>query len=307
VSAFEDAFGLTTNGGKNWQKLTTPFIPRDNPSYTFLQAQNRPDNLYLQGHLGDIHPLWYSGDGGLNWQKIGPDQLTFRGVTPYAPTTLIAVSQENKLLVLEQPEADKTVTKATIPSQLPSGQFFPQTGHNLQGLFLDYWQTHGGVAQFGYPKTEAFREYNPTDGKIYTVQYFERNRFEYHPENVGTPYEVLLGLLGNQLTAQRRASGENVFKPIADPHSENLLYFPQTGHTISLGFKSYWENNGGLSIYGYPTSEEFTEVNPDDGKSYTVQYFERNRFEYHPEYARTRYEVLLGLLGNSLLKLKGWS
>src|SRR5262249_29825445 len=31
-----------------------------------------------------------------------------------------------------------------------------------------------------------------------TVQYFERNRFEYHPENKGTQYEVLLGLLGTQ-------------------------------------------------------------------------------------------------------------
>jgi len=28
------------------------------------------------------------------------------------------------------------------------------------------------------------------------VQYFERARFEYHPENAGTPYVVLLGLLG---------------------------------------------------------------------------------------------------------------
>jgi hypothetical protein len=28
------------------------------------------------------------------------------------------------------------------------------------------------------------------------VQYFERNRFEWHPEYAGTPSEVLLGLLG---------------------------------------------------------------------------------------------------------------
>jgi hypothetical protein len=34
------------------------------------------------------------------------------------------------------------------------------------------------------------------DGKIYTVQYFERAMFEWHPENVGTPYEVLLSRLG---------------------------------------------------------------------------------------------------------------
>ena len=30
-------------------------------------------------------------------------------------------------------------------------------------------------------------------------EYFERNRFEYHPEAAGTPYEVQLGLLGASL------------------------------------------------------------------------------------------------------------
>src|SRR5204863_7876013 len=30
----------------------------------------------------------------------------------------------------------------------------------------------------------------------YTMQYFERAVFEYHPENKGTPYEVLLSQLG---------------------------------------------------------------------------------------------------------------
>ncbi|HET8630995.1 MAG TPA: hypothetical protein VFL91_26545 [Thermomicrobiales bacterium] len=39
---------------------------------------------------------------------------------------------------------------------------------------------------------------NPTNGQTYRVQYFERARFEYHPENAGTPYEVLLGLLGRE-------------------------------------------------------------------------------------------------------------
>jgi hypothetical protein len=35
------------------------------------------------------------------------------------------------------------------------------------------------------------------------VQYFERARFEWHPDNIGTPYEVLLGLLGNQLLVEK--------------------------------------------------------------------------------------------------------
>jgi hypothetical protein len=43
-------------------------------------------------------------------------------------------------------------------------------------------------------------ETNPTDGKQYLTQHFERARLEYHPENAGTPYDVLLGLLGRELT-----------------------------------------------------------------------------------------------------------
>jgi hypothetical protein len=49
---------------------------------------------------------------------------------------------------------------------------------------------------FGYPRSEQFEEVNQADGKSYLVQYFERNRIEHHPENAGTQYEFLLGLLG---------------------------------------------------------------------------------------------------------------
>jgi uncharacterized protein YkwD len=49
------------------------------------------------------------------------------------------------------------------------------------------------------PLSEAAPERSPTDGKTYLTQWFERARFEYHPEQAGTPYEVLLGLLGAEL------------------------------------------------------------------------------------------------------------
>ena len=45
------------------------------------------------------------------------------------------------------------------------------------------------------PVSEAQMEPS-SDGKLYLTQWHERARFEYHPENAGTPYEVLLGLLG---------------------------------------------------------------------------------------------------------------
>jgi beta propeller repeat protein len=73
---------------------------------------------------------------------------------------------------------------------------FKETGKVACGKFLQYWLTHGGLPQQGYPISNAFTEVSDLDGKPYTVQYFERAVFELHPENAGTQYEVLLSQLG---------------------------------------------------------------------------------------------------------------
>ncbi|MDB5081292.1 MAG: hypothetical protein JWP00_3216 [Chloroflexi bacterium] len=178
----------------------------------------------------------------------------------------------------------------------PNLNYYPETGHYLSGIFKTYWETNGGLEQFGYPLTEVFVEKSPTDGKSYQTQYFERAVFEYHPEFAGTKYQVLLRLAGNLITQGRTFEPSPVNSSTAD-----RFYFRETKHTLEGGFKAYWEKWGGLPVYGFPVSEPFTELNPADNKAYTVQYFERARFEYHPEFAGTRYEVLLGLLGWQLL------
>jgi hypothetical protein len=181
--------------------------------------------------------------------------------------------------------------------------YFPQTGHHLSGEFLWAWISNGGVMTFGYPITDPFTQ----DGMV--VQYFERARFEYHPQNSGTRYAVLATLLGSWLTETRR--NEPAFRPIVADNPAALnsdperRYFPETGHTLAYGFKAYWEANGGLYTFGYPISEEFTERNPDTGEFYTVQYFERARFEYHPENKGTPFEVLLGRLGAQYAQARG--
>ncbi len=76
--------------------------------------------------------------------------------------------------------------------------YFSQTGHNLGNGFLTYWQQNGGLARFGLPLSEEHLELNAATGQQYTVQWFERARFEWHPENAGTPYMILLGLLGKE-------------------------------------------------------------------------------------------------------------
>ena len=90
-------------------------------------------------------------------------------------------------------------------------QYFGETQHLVCDQILSYWSKNGlnldgkpgftaaeSLALFGLPITEAAVE-NGSDGKPYLTQWFERARFEYHPE-VG-PNAVLLGLLGREVSA----------------------------------------------------------------------------------------------------------
>ena len=95
---------------------------------------------------------------------------------------------------------------AATSQQTGGSQFFPQTGKTVQDRFLDYWNAHGGLIQQGYPISDEMQEQNSTDGRTYTVQYFERAEFEYQPENPA-PYDVLLSLLGAQQFASKYPSG----------------------------------------------------------------------------------------------------
>jgi hypothetical protein len=175
--------------------------------------------------------------------------------------------------------------------------FFPETGHNLYGGFRAYWERNGGLQVFGFPITEEFSAPS-SDGKTYVQQYFQRARLEWHPEN-SPPNDIQVGLMGTWLAAGR--GFPRIASSAAPPGS---VYFPESGHSLKL-FRAYWERNGGLGIFGYPISEEMQERNPADGKTYTVQYFERNRLEHHPEHAGTPNEVMLGLLGVEYLAQQG--
>lgn len=189
----------------------------------------------------------------------------------------------------------------------PLPVFFPATGKTLSGRFLEYWQDQGGLPSFGLPINDPRLELNRATGTHYLSQWFERARFEFHPENLNTPYEVLLGLLGSELCG-RALHSDPRFKPappiVGPPNSNRFIFFPQTGHNLGNGFLNYWQRNGGLARYGLPISEEHRELNPATGQVYTVQWFERARFEWHSENAGTPYEILLGLLGSEYISLK---
>lgn len=166
-------------------------------------------------------------------------------------------------------------------------RYFPETGHSIQGPFRAFWEQQGGADIFGYPITEEY--ISETSGR--TVQYFERARFELVLHQ-GQPY-VELGRLGVEITAGR------IFPAVpALPNTSDWRYFPETGHVIQKGFKEIWETRGGERIFGLPISEETLELFPD-GKFRTVQYFERARFEYWPEFPPGQ-RVLFSDLGRQL-------
>ncbi|HEY1013860.1 MAG TPA: hypothetical protein VGE07_14210 [Herpetosiphonaceae bacterium] len=205
-------------------------------------------------------------------------------------------------------------TSATSAHQMMATECFNTPGitNCLEGKFLDYWRANGGLPVFGYPITAAADEANKDTGKTYLTQWLERNRLEIHPENAGTPYEILLGLLGKDRLAQL---GRN---PGAEARESGpkagCLWFAETGHNVcnqsgNLGFKTYWESNGlkiagldnyarSLQLFGLPLTEPKTETNAN-GDTVLTQWFERARFEWHPNNP-DNFKVLLGLLGKEV-------
>ena len=174
--------------------------------------------------------------------------------------------------------------------------YFPATQHNMCAGFAAYWNKFGGLAIFGMPITEEFQENG------HTVQYYERARFEWQPGTWPERYDVLLGLVGNEVTAGR--ASEAPFQATTAKNSADCTFYAQTGHNLCAGFQAYWEKYGGLATYGFPISEEFQEKNLDTGQTYTVQYFERGRYEWHPGEWPERFDVELGRLGAQVLSMK---
>jgi hypothetical protein len=195
-----------------------------------------------------------------------------------------------------------------VPAQAATKDIcFAQVPDCITFRFAEFWTDNGGLAVFGLPLTTAKNE--KVGDQKYKVQYFERARFEYHKGDP-LPYDVLLGRIGvDRLTAQGR--DWQTF-PKADPNTPH--YFAETGHAIAPQFWGFWSSHGlefdgnkkgkspaeALALFGMPVSEPQMEPG-SDGQMYLTQWYERAKFEYHPE-NKAPYNVLLGRLGADVLQ-----
>jgi len=188
------------------------------------------------------------------------------------------------------------------PGVAQSRRFFAETGYNVDGRFLQFWERQGGLPVFGLP-ISAQRQERSSEG-VFAVQWFERERFEAHPEN-SPPYDVLLGRLGDE--ALRQAGRDWQTLPPGAP-TDGCRFFAATRHRLCEPFLGYWERNGlefdgqpgtsyaeSLALFGLPLTEPTMETN-SSGATVLTQWFERARFEYHPDNPEP-YQVLLGRLG----------
>jgi hypothetical protein len=168
-----------------------------------------------------------------------------------------------------------------------SWHYFPDTGHNLSGDFWSFYQSipNAGFV-FGSPITEQFTD--AQSGRL--IQYFQRSRFEFYPENAQAERVVISDL------------GTTVFQhvaPVGGVNSSTLLgcrFYSETGFSLCYAFLEFFDRNGGEAVFGKPISA-FVFSNER-----IVQYFERARFDWYPEYPEGQ-KVVLAQLGRMVFDI----
>ncbi|HEY0738719.1 MAG TPA: hypothetical protein VGD69_27620 [Herpetosiphonaceae bacterium] len=176
----------------------------------------------------------------------------------------------------------------TFPKAAPTTpHYFAQSGHAIaHEPFWHYWSSHGlefdgkrgsaqaeSLALFGLPLSEPMVETNASGDQVLT-QWFERARFENHGPN-----GVLLGLLGNETTKDRR--GDTPFQPVTkgqqppagadDIHRAGRWLFDITNEKRKVESKySPYRYRDDLQAIGDQIAREWTEARKNGGDAQAV-------------------------------------
>lgn len=160
-------------------------------------------------------------------------------------------------------------------TQIGERIYYPETGHSIEGEFFDfYFSIPNPELIYGYPITERF-----ISAQGLEVQYFQRARFEWHPD------------LPEGQQVRLTPVGEALYAPVAPfqlKKNPAICRTFETGFDVCYSFLEFFDQHGGVRQFGLPISE----VEQRDGRF--VQYFEYARFEWHPD---GLFEVQLSFLG----------
>jgi hypothetical protein len=191
-----------------------------------------------------------------------------------------------------------------------------QTGHSIGADWLAFVQAHGGIDNFGYPRTEVISD-PISSGQ--TVQYFQRLIVEWHPNNPAG-YQFQRRLLGDALypgcdpavSPYDAPPGPSQYFPYSPDRPTGLGHFvaDYTRSGQPVYFKEYFDAHGGVDMFGYPKEE------PAFRGGIWTQRFQAAVFQYHPENDKPgfipgtnipyrAYRVQLELLGDEYIGMKG--
>jgi len=141
-------------------------------------------------------------------------------------------------------------------------RYFPETGHNLKDDFLRFYESNpDALTLYGYPITEAY-----TNKQGLFVQYFQRARFELHPERPAGS-RVQLSPIGRETYTP--APALNVY------NSLDCRYFGNE-YPVCFAFLDFYQRYGGVAQFGKPISSF------ESRDQLIVQSFENARFEWKP-------------------------
>jgi hypothetical protein len=170
--------------------------------------------------------------------------------------------------------------------------YFPETGHVVSHSFLRFFREHGGLDIFGYPLSEFMYE----DGLV--VQYFQRARMEWHPDessgaqirltNLGEIYLEQFGIPGDhdELSPQERMTDtfaqenlDRVKELEIDASVQHVITGRQGVQTIFVYVTDQREQPIPGAIVSmtvrYPLDEvRYEYENPTDGEGFTKHAFD---------------------------------
>jgi hypothetical protein len=178
-----------------------------------------------------------------------------------------AQEQEQEPIVPQIVPSSQGAAPDAIPATPGAGKlYFAASGHNLSEPFRSRWEQAGGEAVLGTPLSEE--RYATGAGGV--LQTFDNLTLLYDPGQ-SPPFDVRGQPLGKSVWAEIIPG--SAAQPVAgcSGASQVCQFFPETGHTLSEPFASFWSGFGGAPIFGPPISEPFADP---DAPETQVQVFE---------------------------------
>ena len=289
---------LSTDRGQTWTPVAS--LPPGISPVAVVTEPASPQTWMVVGARGSVVRSTNRGESWVELpslpRPVGPVFALSPSTMPRATTSpgiariegvpvLLAAAAGGVWSLALPPTTPATASRSELAS---GGRYIQATEHNISARFASAYDRLGGFERFGFPRSEAFVD----QGLL--VQWFQRGRLEYRPDLQGSPYEVQISLLGDLLLTDRPVPSD----PIES--TSERRYYPETGMTVENAFLRYFDARGGVDALGYPITPEVSEADRP------VQYFQRARLEYLREFAGTAREVQLGLIGDEILRQRGW-